>query len=43
MALAASGAAELAEVLDRWATLPEAIRRAVLALVWSVDYLPGGP
>ena len=32
-ATAALDDAELAEVLDRWATLPEAIRRAVMALV----------
>ena len=30
-----SADADLAEVIDHWATLPEAIRRAVLALVRS--------
>lgn len=31
--LVAGGDAELAAVVDRWATLPEAIRLAILALV----------
>ena len=43
MALAAGDDPELGEVLDRWATLPAAIRRAVMSLVRSADWPWGGP